>query len=95
MSLLGADYEIACAAAYFQHAIVVGQLGLPDEPVMDPLETRQAGQQVVAGQECVVAGGGNVVMWMMFKHRIHTALYLLLDNWAIFVRNWTIFSDVT
>ena len=74
MRLLGPDSEISGAAAYFQHPMVVGEFGLPDEPVVHAVEAGQPGQQVVAGKQRVVAGGGNVVMWMMFEHRLHTAL---------------------
>ena len=38
--------------------MAVGEFRLRDESLVDPIETEQAGQQVVAGQECVVAGGG-------------------------------------
>src|SRR5271168_1305163 len=72
MSSLGSDDEITCTAAYFQHTMIVGQFGLPDEPVMDPPKAGQEGQQVVAGKQRVVAGGWNIVIWMIFGHRIHT-----------------------
>ena len=42
--------------------MTVGEVGLPDESVMDAVEAEQAGQQVVAGKQGVVAGGGHVVM---------------------------------
>ena len=46
--------------------MTVGELGLRDQPLIDTVEAQQAGDQVVAGQKRVVAGGGHVVMWMMF-----------------------------
>src|ERR1700733_15486384 len=71
MSSLGTDRKISSAAAYFQHAMVRCQFGLRDQPAVDAIEAGKAGQQVVAGKQRVVAGGWNVVMWMMFGHRIH------------------------
>ena len=62
MCTLGADNEIAGAAADFQDALTVGEFGLPDKSVIDAVEAEQAGQQVVAGKQRVVAGGGKVVM---------------------------------
>jgi hypothetical protein len=53
--------------------MVVGEFGLPNELIMDAVEAEQAGQQVVGGKQRVVAGGGEVVMWMMFQHKIYTA----------------------
>src|SRR5271165_3599538 len=73
MALLGADGEIAGAAANFQDPLRPGEFGLADQLVMDAVEAEQPGQQVVAGKQRVVAGGGEVVMWMMFEHNVHTA----------------------
>ncbi|CNI71556.1 Uncharacterised protein [Mycobacterium tuberculosis] len=62
MGLLGADGEISGAATDFQYAVIVGELGLLDQPLMDAVEPEQPGQQVVSGQKGVVSGGGHVVM---------------------------------
>lgn len=66
MGTLGAEAEITWSAADFQDALVAAEFGLADEPVMDAVEAGQAAQQVVAGEQRVVAGGWNVIMWMMF-----------------------------
>lgn len=58
MALLGADGEIAGAAANFQDPLRPGEFGLADQLVMDAVEAEQPGQQVVAGKQRVVAGGG-------------------------------------
>ena len=71
MCTLGPDGEIASATADFQDTVVVGKFGLPNEPFMDAVEAEQAGQQIVAGKQRVVASGREVVMWMMFRHRIY------------------------
>ena len=72
MGLLGPDGEIAGTAADFQDTMAVGEFGLRDERLMDAVEAEQASQQVVAGKQRVVTGGGEVVMWIMFDHKIHT-----------------------
>ena len=38
----------------------------PIRLLVDAVEAEQAGQQVVAGQQRVVAGSGKVVMWRWF-----------------------------
>jgi hypothetical protein len=35
---------------------------------MRSVQAEQSGYQVIARQECVVPGGGKIVMWMMFCH---------------------------
>jgi hypothetical protein len=52
--------------------MAVGEFGLRDESVVDPFHAQQAGQEVLAGKQRIVAGGGQIVMWMMCLHGIHT-----------------------
>jgi hypothetical protein len=70
LGLLGTNAEIAGTAADFQHTLVIGEFGLIDQALMHPVDAQQPGHEVVARQEGVAARSGEVVMWMMFRHRV-------------------------
>ena len=82
LGAFGANGEIAGTAADFQNALALGEFGLIDQALMYPLEAEQAGQQVVARQECVVASGGKIVMRMIFRHRNHRSRRLAIQEVA-------------